>query len=131
MALVRHHLPSLIGASTVALERSRFADAEKFLQLALASDPDDVQANYELGFLWFKKRQYDRAIEVFNRVLGLRPDHTQAEYYLYLALSRSHQDAAAETALDKWKILEAIDRKVRSQEVAYEMARAAHWENKL
>jgi tetratricopeptide (TPR) repeat protein len=131
LALVRHHLPSLIGAGTVALERSRFADAEKFLQLALASDPDDVQANYELGFLWFKKRQYDRAIEVFNRVLGLRPDHTQAEYYLYLALSRSHQDAAAETALDKWKILEAIDRKVRSQEVAYEMARAAHWENKL
>jgi tetratricopeptide (TPR) repeat protein len=129
LAMVRGHLASLLGAGTVAVEQSRFADAEKFLQLALASDPDHVQANYELGFLWFKKQQYDQAIEVFNRVLGLRPDHTQAEYYLYLALSRSHQGAAAETALAKWKKLEALDRKVRSQEVAYEMARAAHWEN--
>lgn len=110
-------------------KQSRFADAEKFLQLALARDPDHVQANHELGLLWFKEKHYDRAVEVFNRVLGLRPDHTQAEYYLYLALSRSHEDAAAETALAHWKKLEALDRKVRSQEVAYEMARVAHWEN--
>ena len=129
LAVVRDHLASLLGAGTIAVEQSRFADAERFLQAALARDPDHAQANYELGFLWFKRQQYDRAIEVFNRVLRLRPDHTQAEYYLYLALSRTREESAAETALAKWKKLEALDRKIRSQEVAYEMARAAHSEN--
>jgi tetratricopeptide (TPR) repeat protein len=130
LSIIRGHVASLVGAGTIAVEQSRFADAETFLQLALASDPDQVQANYELGLLCFKQQRFDRAIDVFKRVLWLRPDHTQAEYYLYLALSRTHQESAAETALAKWKKLEALDRKVRSQEVAYEMARAAHWENK-
>lgn len=129
LALVPNHLASLLGAGTVALEQSRFQDGEKFLQAVLAHDSEHVQANYQLGLLWFKTKQYDRAIERFKRVLWLRPDHTQAEYYLYLALSRTHEDAAAEAALAEWKKLEALDRKVRSQEVAYEMARAAHWEN--
>jgi tetratricopeptide (TPR) repeat protein len=109
------------------VEQSRFNDAEKFLRLALANDPDHVQANYELGLLWFKTHRYDQAIEVFKHVLGLRPDHTQSEYYLYLALSRSHEDAAANSALAAWKKLEALDRKVRSEEVAYETAREAAW----
>jgi tetratricopeptide (TPR) repeat protein len=130
LSIIHGHVASLVGAGTTAVEQSRFADAETFLQSALASDPDQVQANYELGLLWFKQQRYDRAIDVFKRVLWLRPDHTQAEYYLYLALSRTHQASAAETALANWKKLEALDRRVRSQEVAYEMARAVHWENR-
>jgi superkiller protein 3 len=122
-----NHVESLVGAGVVAVEQSHFNDAEKFLNLALTHNPDDVQANYELGLLWFKTHRYDHAIEVFKHVLWLRPDHTQAEYYLYLALSRSHEDASAETALANWKKLEALDRKVRSEEVAYEAAREAHW----
>lgn len=128
LAMVPNHLLSLLGAGTIDVEQSRFADAEKFLQSALTLDPENTQANYELGLLRFKQQQYDRAIEVFKRVLALRPDHTQAEYYLYLALSRTHQDAAAASALATWKKLEALDRKVRSQEVAYDTARAARWQ---
>ena len=121
------HLESLVGAGEVAVEQSHLDDAERFLRLALAQNPDDVQANYELGLLWFKTHRYDQAIEAFKHVLWLRPDHTQAEYYLYLALSRSHEDALAQPALATWKKLEALDRKVRSEEVAYETARGARW----
>jgi len=130
LAMAGGHVASLVGAGSIAVEQNGFVEAEKFLQSALARDPDHVEANYQLGLLRFKEQRYDSAIEVFNRVLWLRPDHTQAEYHLYLALSRTHEDAAAEAALAQWKKLEALDRKVRSQEVAYEMARAAQWENK-
>ena len=123
------HLESLVGAGVVAVEQSHFDDAEKLLRLALAHDPDNVLANYELALLRFKTQRYDQAIEGLKRVLSLRPDHTQAEYYLYLALSRSHEDASAKAALVNWKKLEALDRKVRSEEVAYEMARKSHWES--
>jgi tetratricopeptide (TPR) repeat protein len=121
------HLESLVGLGTVAVEQGQFAEAEKLLQAGLAHDPDHVQANYELGLTFFKTRQFDRAIEALKRVLWLRPDHTQGEYYLYLALSRSHQAAASESAFSQWKKLEVLDRKVRMEEVAYEMARAARW----
>lgn len=124
---VPDHLESLVGMGTVEVEQGQFAEAEKSLKSALAHDPDHIQANYQLGLAWFKAQQFDRAIDAFKRLLWLRPDHTQAEYYLYLALSRSHQAAASETALSQWKRLEALDRKVRSEEVAYEMARAARW----
>ena len=128
LAMVPGHLLSLLGAGTIDVEQSRFADAEKFLQSALTLDPENIQANYELGLLRFKQQQYERAIKVFRRVLALRPDHTQAEYYLYLALTRIHQDTAAASALATWKKLEALDRKVRGQEVAYDSARAARWQ---
>ncbi len=128
LTLVPDHLLSLLGAGTIDVEQRRFGEAEKYLKSALTLDPDDAQANYELGLLWFKEQQYGRAIEAFKRVLALRPDHTQAEYYLYLALSRTHQGAAAAVALAMWKKLEALDRKVRSQEVAYDMVRAARWQ---
>jgi tetratricopeptide (TPR) repeat protein len=128
LGMVPEHLKSLLGAGTIDVEQSGFADAEKFLQSALTLDPESIQANYELGLLRFKQQRYDGAIEVFKRVLALRPDHTQAEYYLYLTLSRIHQDAAAASALATWKKLEALDRKVRSQEVAYDMARAERWQ---
>ena len=120
-------LEALAGAGAVAVERSHFAEAEKLLHLALGRDPDHVEANYELGFLLFRTQRYEEAIEEFRRVLWLRPDHTQAEYYLYLTLSRSHQDAQAVSALANWKRLEAIDRRVRTEEVAYERAREARW----
>ena len=124
---VPDHLESLVGLGTVAIEQGHFPEAERFLQSALAHDPDHVQANYELGLVWFKTQQFARAIDVFKRVLWLRPDHTQGEYYLYLAFARSHQAAPAEAALAQWKRLEALDRKVRAEEVAYEMAREARW----
>jgi tetratricopeptide (TPR) repeat protein len=119
---------SLVGAGTVAVEQRRFADAEKLLESALAGDPDNVQANYEMGLLWFKEQRYDRAIEALKHVLWLQPDHTQAEYYLYLALSRTRQESEAAAALAAWKKLETLDRLVRSEEVAYDMARAGHWQ---
>ena len=127
LKLEPNHLDSLLGAGEVAAEQNQFDRAADFLQSAVKHSPDDTQANYDLGLVRFRTRRYDRSIELFRRVLWLRPDHTEAEYHLYLALSRSHQEAAAREALAAWKKLEALDRKVRSEEVAYESARVASW----
>jgi tetratricopeptide (TPR) repeat protein len=121
------HLNSLLGAGEAAIEQNQLDQAEEFLHSALKNSPEDAQANYDLGLVCFKTQRYERSIELFRRVLRLRPDHTEAEYHVYLALSRSHQQAAALDALAAWKKLEALDRKVRSQEVAYESARVASW----
>ena len=128
LASTPDHLESLVHLGAIDVEQKRFPDAEKSLNQVLLRDPDHVEANFELGLMAFKTNQLDRAIERFNRVLWLRPDHTQAEYYLYLALSRTDKDELARAALATWKKLEALDRMVRSEEVAFDAARQARWE---
>lgn len=129
LAIDPNDIKSLVGSGVVAVEDGHFADAEKFIKASLAHDPNNVEANYESGLMCFNQHQYDQAILTFKHVLWLRPDHTQAEYYLYLALARSHQNAAAAEALAEWKKLQKLDRKVRAEEMAYDMERAGQWQN--
>jgi tetratricopeptide (TPR) repeat protein len=120
-------LEALANLGLVEVELGRLRRAEELLQRVLARDPDHIQSSFELGLIGFKNRDYSQAIQGFKHVLFLRPDQTQAAYYLYQALSRTQQVESAASALTLWKKLEALDRKVRTQEVAYEAARESRW----
>ena len=79
----------------------------------LAQEPNHVETNFNLGRLYVKQRQYDRAIEFLRRAARLSPDYTQVHYQLYLAYTRTKQPQLAEKALAEFKSLEELDKRTR------------------
>ena len=68
-----------LGLANVALARSDFAAAEKRLLRVVALDADDVEANFDLGLLYFQtlKRPAD-ARPYWERFLKLQPSDPEA-----------------------------------------------------
>src|SRR5205085_9710800 len=89
------------------------AAAEKELRSVVAAAPDNVDANFDLGRAFAKSRNYEQAVKRFERVLQLRPDYTQAHYQLFLAYSRDKRPELAKAELEKFHLLEDMDKAVR------------------
>ena len=54
------------------------------LQEVVKANPDHIEANKSLGLFSMQSKQFDKAIERFNKVISLQPD---AASYFYLATS--------------------------------------------
>ena len=52
--------------------------AESFLKKAVELDPKLTQAHFDLGDLYFTKKNYDQAAAEFNEVLKISPDRAEA-----------------------------------------------------
>ncbi|HZH54079.1 MAG TPA: tetratricopeptide repeat protein [Sphingobacteriaceae bacterium] len=88
------------------------------LQEVVQADPDHLDANKSLGLFSMQSRQFDKAIERFQKVVSLSPD---AESYFYLATSYENIGLKGEAiaAFEQSKALAAdptlnqfIDRKI-------------------
>jgi tetratricopeptide (TPR) repeat protein len=73
---------------------------------SLASDsPDNANLYFYLGQLYYARRDYNKAIEQFNKVLTLQPQNTEMMYFLgalYVEIERG--DKAIETFKNALKI---------------------------
>jgi tetratricopeptide (TPR) repeat protein len=69
------------------LLHSNRAEAETYLQRALALNPDLVQANASLGMLRYKQGKYDEAIVNLERAVGGNSQNALVYYYYASALS--------------------------------------------
>ena len=68
-----------LGLANVALARSDFPLAEKRLLAVVAIDPDDVEANFDLGLLYFQAlKQPAKARPYWERFLKLQPNDPEA-----------------------------------------------------
>jgi tetratricopeptide (TPR) repeat protein len=79
------------------VRQAQFQDAAVELRRVLETDPDNLLAHYNLGFIAYRSRDYDTAMQHLKRTLELRPDHPEAHYTLgltYMALGR-YDDAVA------------------------------------
>jgi len=79
---------------------SRFAEAEKLWQQALALSPNHFSSAYNLGFLYYSGKQYDRAEPVLSRATRANPKDFNAHYILGATLS---QLGRSEDALREWR----------------------------
>lgn len=59
-------------------EKEDYADAEKYLQQAVALAPDSVSYREDLGWVLIARGQYDEGIAQYGEVIRLRPDNTSA-----------------------------------------------------
>ena len=83
----------LVGAVD-ALNREDYAAAAPLLEQALESDPDNVEARFNLAFALTQLAQDDRAIAEYEKVLQVKPDLPQALSNLGMVLLR--QDRAGD-----------------------------------
>lgn len=78
-----------------------YEDAVRWLQTAVATDPDNVDVLYSLGRCLYTQGRYAEAEEQYLRVLQRQPWNVKAEENLGLAYDASNEPEKAEAALAK------------------------------
>jgi TolB-like protein/Tfp pilus assembly protein PilF len=76
-------------------DQKRFEEALREIKLAEENDPASLQAMGREGDIYLLMRQYDRAIEIYRKALGLDPGLARVQRGLGIALSQQerHQEA--------------------------------------
>ena len=80
----------------------------------LQDDPDNIQALYHLGDLYFRDGRYEEAVESFRKVVAADPSRAYVFFQMGTALNRLHR---YEEALDAFK--HALDNNLKTPAIAY------------
>jgi serine/threonine-protein kinase len=80
--------------------QKRFEEALHVIRQAREYDPASLRVMRQEGSIYSGMRQYDRAAEIFRKILEINPDYAPARRRLSIVLSRQgrHQDAISEIA---------------------------------
>lgn len=96
--------PAADDLKAVALDYVLLADyddAARYLEQALATDPENVEASYHLGRVRYQQNRFDLAIAAFEEVLRREPGNVKAEDNLGLSLEAKNEVEAALVAYRK------------------------------
>ncbi len=96
----------------------RYADAESALRFAIINDPQDTQAYFRLGALYFTQQRFKDAIEIYKRAIQIQPDWPDAHFNLGLTYARLNMK---KEALRELKTLHSMH-----SELADRLANALH-----
>jgi len=104
-----------------ALRLNRLDDAYKGLVVAHAVKQDDFETCFNLGYLEFQRRQYERAMIYLRAAVRLNPEHAMTQRYLGHSLfkTKNYKDALA--ALRK-----AVDLQPDDKESLFAMGECFH-----
>src|SRR4051812_19427304 len=97
---VRHHsVPADVPASDLtaaeaAIEKQDFADAEALLNKAVAADPANYVAWFDLGFVCNALGKSDESIAAYRKSVAAKPDVFESNLNLGLMLVRTSQPDA-------------------------------------
>jgi len=78
-----------------------YVDAVRYLEEALRIAPDDIEALYHLGRVFYQQNRFDQAIQAFQAVLARNPNHLKAQDNLGLCLEAKNQMDEAIAAYGK------------------------------
>ena len=85
----------------VYYERGRLAEAEKHWLRAAALDPQDTNCRHELASLYQKTRQLDKALEICQQLLRIKPESVNYHIGHSVLLSRLNRIDAALAAVER------------------------------
>jgi tetratricopeptide (TPR) repeat protein len=68
----------LLEEAKFELLAGRYENAEKFLMKVLEQEPKNIDALFSLGVLYEITHRDSKALECFNKVLEISPDHKEA-----------------------------------------------------
>src|SRR6266487_3597706 len=92
---------TLANLAAIQLELNHLGEAEKHVQQALATAPDDGYSLSILGYLRFRQEKYDEAFDALSRAAKLNPQSAEIQNYLGVTLSHKGLRGPAEIALRK------------------------------
>jgi len=97
----------------ILLAEGKLEEAERAFRNALVANPELEEARFNLARLPFKKREYEKSRKEFEALQGAttggRQERERAElirYHIYLALLLEGRDAAAQKALEEFKMMD-------------------------
>jgi tetratricopeptide (TPR) repeat protein len=88
-----------------ALINGDFKSAVSSLEKALATDTNDVNTLYMLGYSYYHSGTYNKAVATFNRVISLKPGENSAYYYRGKARNIMANDTKGISNPDREKLL--------------------------
>ncbi len=99
-----------------ALQLGNNEDAYKSLVVARSLNAEGFELNYNLGYLEYKRKNYEKAVNLLRAALEEQPDHTQTLKYLGLAYFRTKH---YKEALDSLR--QVVDAQPDDKEALYAM----------
>ncbi|WP_460051570.1 tetratricopeptide repeat protein [Spirochaeta dissipatitropha] len=72
-----------------ALKLKRYEDAYKSMVVARTLNGDDFNVNYNLGFLEYQRKNYDKAMQFLRAAEITQPDHIDTRRYLGLSMAKA------------------------------------------
>lgn len=99
---------TIVNLGNAYFDSNQYTEAEKWYSAALAKKADDVNVRTDLGltFIFREPPDYDRAIQEFQRSLGVNPNHVQTLQNMTVAYTKKGDAAQAKATLAR---LEAAD----------------------
>lgn len=88
-----------------ALINGDFKSAVTSLEKALATDTNDVNTLYMLGYSYYHSANYNKAVNTFNRVISIKPGENSAYYYRGKARNIMANDTKGMSNPDREKLL--------------------------
>jgi tetratricopeptide (TPR) repeat protein len=76
-----------------------YEDAIHWLEIALQTDPKNIDVLYSLGRCYYTKNRYVEARKLYQQVLAIQPHHLKAEENLGLVYDATNEADKAEAAL--------------------------------
>jgi tetratricopeptide (TPR) repeat protein len=100
---VRHHTVQEATTETspeveqaeAALQKGDYATAQPLLEKAVAANPDDYLAWFDLGYVYKATNQLDQAIDAYRKSVAAKPDVFESNLNLGILLARQGDNAEA------------------------------------
>ena len=92
---------ALANLATIQMEAGKLEAAEKSIQQALASEPNDGYNLATLGKIKYQEEKYDEALDALSKAAKAVPQNAEIQNYLGVTLSQKGLRGPAETALRK------------------------------
>ncbi len=80
--------PALFMLSQIDVAEGNLKSAIQRAEQAFVSSPNDIGVLFQLGILYYNDRDFDKARLALEKVVILRPDYSNARYFLGLIYSR-------------------------------------------
>ncbi len=95
------YIKALEGRAVVYLAKHKLDLAERDLQISLELEPENYRLYYRLGQIYYKRKDLDRALELFTKAVDLNPMYPAGYMARSQILREKGLKEAADLELDK------------------------------
>jgi tetratricopeptide (TPR) repeat protein len=113
-------IPAMVNLADLYRGQGRDADAEQWLEKAIALAPNSADAIHALGLLKVRQKQYPDGLALLGKAAGMQPGNVRYSYVYAVALNSSRQSAKAIAVLEQAHKRRPADRDALSALVAFE-----------
>ncbi|HTS24434.1 MAG TPA: tetratricopeptide repeat protein [Bryobacteraceae bacterium] len=106
---------ALVNLGTIYYRQRKFAEAERYYQLAIDADPTYPLAQFNLGNLYDEQGRVAEALQFYRCALTLNPNYADAHFNLALLCERTNDNLKA---VHHWKAYLKLDGSGQWAEIA-------------